>query len=78
MHPADIPDPNDDITMEDIKSPEFIEFVRQSEGLPVRPDEQDYDRTIMPVTEEQMVSEYQLATARKIKRLCRQWKATRP
>jgi hypothetical protein len=61
---------------EDLHDPNFIAYLRQSVGLPIRPDREDYDGTVAADTTEAQAHQYRLAQARKMVCLYRAWKAS--
>ena len=63
-------------TLEELCSREFNDYVMARFPGMIEPDAEDFDQTIRAETEREQANEYRLAVARKMIRLCREWKAT--
>ena len=60
---------------DDLTDPKFLADLEQrGQGRPVEPDGQDFDQKVRPFTVAEQAEEYQLAHARKMIRLFREWK----
>jgi hypothetical protein len=55
--------------MKTMHDPRFMAYVKEQAGLPVRPDPEDYDRSVAAETEAEQAYQYRLAQARKLLRL---------
>jgi hypothetical protein len=59
----------------ELEDPTFLAYVKQRVGMPVKPDDEDYDWNLPANTIEEQAHEYRLAQASKLLRLYREWKA---
>ena len=66
-----------DPTFEELFSREFNDYVMARFPGMIEPDAEDFDETIPVVMEREQANTYRLAIARKMIRLCREWKAVR-
>jgi hypothetical protein len=71
----DRPDDLDPKDVTELHDPAFHAYVRQRVGMPVTPDEEDFDWTAPAHTQAEQAHQYRLAQARKLLRLYREWKA---
>jgi hypothetical protein len=55
--------------------PRFMAYVKEHTGLPMRPDPEDYDRSVAEETEAEQAHQYRMAQARKLLRLYRRWQS---
>jgi hypothetical protein len=62
-------------TIEELRSPEFNLYLMARFPGTIEPDEQDFDQTAHGETEWEQAQRYRYAIARKMIRLCREWKA---
>jgi hypothetical protein len=58
-----------------LEDPEFLQWVRQHHGQPIKPNYQDFDPTATYETDEDVAHQYRLSQARKLIRLYDEWKA---
>jgi hypothetical protein len=61
--------------LEDLKDPQFLEYLKTHVGLPISPDHRGYNFSVVADTVEVQAHPYRLAEARKMLRLYREWKA---
>jgi hypothetical protein len=69
------PDDLDAKDVTELHDPAFLAYVQQRVGLPVTPDEEDFDRTRPANTNAERAYAYRLAQGSKLLRLYRNWKA---
>ena len=66
------------MTLDDLQDPAFLEYVRKlSGGKPITPDPKDFDQTVSTHTPKEQAEQYRKAQAKKLMRLCEQWRAGR-
>jgi hypothetical protein len=69
------PEDLDRASIKDLENPAFLKYVKFRAGQPVKPDHEDFDKTVSAHTVAERAEQYRLAQARKLLRLYREWKA---
>lgn len=66
---------NEPTSIKDLENPKFLQWLKRF-GMPLRPDEQDFDWDTRADNSTQQANQYRLAKDNKMLRLYREWEST--
>jgi hypothetical protein len=69
------PEDLDPASIKDLENPAFLKYAKARAGQPIKPDDEDFDKTVSAHTVAERAEQYRMAQARRLIRLYREWKA---